>query len=149
MVSDFRKNGWMCPTNCFEKKNSLMFFRFMCSYFLPFFSNWFCVLIQPYYPKSEATFSKQFFLNYYFVYFAKLKKCLETYINCIWNCVTPLFITLEVQFKQKIPKHTPSSSETCNKDNNLNDIKEKNHEFAKSGALKITIFQKVSRCVAF
>ena len=31
----------------------------------------------------------------------------------------------------------------------LKDIEEKNHRFEKSGALKITILQRVIRCVAF
>ena len=48
-------------------------------------------------------------------------------------------------------KHTPPSSEMQNlfRRWHLKDIEEKNHGFEKSGALQITILQKVSGYIAF
>ena len=70
--------------------------------FCIFFSNWFHVLMQLFYSKSETTFSKQFFLNNYFCFLCKAQKFLKTCVDGVWNCVTPLFTPLEVQFSKNI-----------------------------------------------
>ena len=113
--------------------------------FCTIFSKWFHVLIQPFHVKSKTTFSKQFFLNYFF---CKPQKCLETCISCVVNCITPLFTQLEVKLKKNKKKNIrySLSSEMPNlfRKWHLKDIEEKNHGFKKSGTL-----QKVSRCIAF
>ena len=52
----------------------------------------------PFFYKSETTFSKQFSLHYSFCSLFKAQHCLETCVNYVWNCITPLFTPLEVQF---------------------------------------------------
>ena len=71
----------------------MSFYFFAC-----FFSNWDHVLIQPFYLKSETTFFRNFFSSFLF----EAQKCPETCVNCLWDCVTPIFTPLEVQFSKHI-----------------------------------------------
>ena len=56
----------------------------------------------PFFYISETTFSKQFSLHYSFCSLFKAQHCLETCVNYVWNCITPLFTPLEVQFFKTI-----------------------------------------------
>ena len=102
MVSDFWKNGPMCSTTGLENNCAIQFLRFVCFYLLIFFLNWFHVIRQPFYSKSETPFSKQFSLNFFFCFLCKGQQCLEICVNCYLNCVTPLFTPLEVKFSKYI-----------------------------------------------
>ena len=103
MVSDLEKNGLICLKNCFEKKVRFQVFKFyVFLLFCTFFSKQFLRHIKPFFSNSETTFSKQFSLNNFFCFLFKAQNYLEMCVNCAWNCVTPLFTPLEVQFSQNI-----------------------------------------------
>ena len=68
----FEKRALCVQQPALKKNCAIQFLRFVCFYFLIFFFNWFHVIRQPFYSKSETPFSKQFSLNYFFVFFVKV-----------------------------------------------------------------------------
>ena len=76
--------------------------------------NYFFAHIKPFFYQSEVVFSKQFSLNSFSCFLFNAQHCLETSVNCVWNCVTPLLTPLEVQFSKLFfffQKCTHSASE--------------------------------------
>ena len=129
-----------------KKKCAFKLLRFMCfSFFCNFCKNWFYLKCEPH---LENGFSGTLFC-----YFGKAPKCIKTGLNCIWNCVTPLFTSLEVQFSIIffLQKRTPSSSEMQSlfQRLHLKDIDEKNHGFEKLGAYKSQFCKKIVGALHF
>ena len=97
---------------------------------------------------NSPDFSNPLILLFYILFsIFNFKKCLEAWVNCVWNCVMPLCIPLEVKFSKKylfLQKCTPPSSEMRNLFQrwHLKDIKDKNHGFEKSRALKTQFYKK-------
>ena len=90
-------------------------------------------------PQYQNSFSQTFFVCFLFL----ALKCLETSVNCMWNCVTPIFTPLEVQFSEEFfffkNIHLPHMKyETCSErywgeESRIWKIRGlKNHNFAKS-----------------
>ena len=90
--------------------------------------------IRPCFQNSETIFSKQFFLNYLML------NCVETCVNCVCNCVKPLFTTLKIQFSRIFFfwKRTSPWSELLDllQKWHLKDINEKNHDYFYQGPFK-------------
>ena len=112
-----RKQKKVWEKNCFY--NVVLDLFQNCLMCLTNVITFFCKLIlQQFYQKSETIYLKQFFLNYFVFLFCKAKKCLETCMNCVWNCVMPLLNPLEVKFSKKKVKNIflpYMNSETCSK----------------------------------
>ena len=72
--------------------------------------------LQSYFSDTLSYFSTNIFITVFpklfFLFLCKAQHCLETCVNCVWNCVTPLF-TLRgpVSKKYFFQKWTPPSSE--------------------------------------
>ena len=109
--------------------------------------------IRQFLKKSKFKLSNQFFSQTFgFVFGSKLKNVYK-HALIAFNCIMPLLTPLNVQFKKNIffKKHTLPSSEMEDLFQrwHLKYIQKKNHGFEKSGALQITILQKVGRSLAF
>ena len=143
----------MCPKNCFEKKVRFQVFKFyVFLLFCTFFSKQFLRHIKPFFSNSETTFSKQFSLNNFFCFLFKAQNYLEMCVNCAWNCVTPLFTPLEVQFSQniffKIVLLPHLNCKTCSEGDIWKILRRRITNILNQGS-QVTIFHKVSGCLAF
>ena len=78
LVYDLLKNGLTCPKSYVLDFKFYVFF-FFCAYFFNV-TLWNKIAI---YHKPETTFSKHFFLNYFFGFLFKAQNCPET---CIKSC---------------------------------------------------------------
>ena len=65
--------------------------RYMCFSFFALFA-----------PKIWDHILRKVFPGQFLLLFFKAQKCLETCVNCVWNCLTPLFTSLEVKFSKHI-----------------------------------------------
>ena len=144
------KNCLMCPTNCLVNKRGLSGFQDLCFFCLFFVKGTLCTNTAIL-PKTWDRILKNSFSQLFFFFLCKssnmsrlmCKLCIKlpnAMNNPPWG---PIFILFFL--------HSPPSSEMPNlfRSWHLKGIEEKNHGFEKSGALQITILQKVNRCVAF
>ena len=92
------------------KKVHFQIFRiYVFLLFCTFFSKRFHVLIWPLTQNLRLHLKKKVFPELFFYFFCKARKCLETCVNCAWNCATPLFTPTEVKLKKNIFLKTYSS----------------------------------------
>ena len=99
-------------------------------------------------PKIWDPIFKTDFPKPFFCFLLIAQNCLEICVNCAWNCVTPLFTPLEVQFsKKKKFKNVLLPHLKCS-------VTFESYRWEESWiflirGLKITILRKVSGCLAF
>ena len=62
----------------------------MCFYFFALFFKLISCTNTAILPKIWDHIFKTVFPELFFCFLCKAKKCLETCVNCVWNCVTPL-----------------------------------------------------------
>ena len=100
----------------------------------------------------QTTFSKQFFLNNSFL--CKSQKCLETCVNCVWNCVTLLFTPLEGPFSKNIFSKNillpHMKCKTCSEGDIWKIVRRRITDLKNQGPSKSQYCKKkLSRCIAF
>ena len=82
----------------------------------------------------------------------KAQNCLETWVNCVWNCLMSLFTPLEVQFSEEKISKTYSSfiwNAKLAESEILKDIDEKNQGYFCVKLVDALIFQENGLAITF
>ena len=102
------KNGLMCQKNSFEKNYPFQVFKISVFFlFAFFFFKPISCTYTPILPKIWDLIYKTVFPEQFFLFSLQSLTMSETWVNCVWICITPLVTRLQIQFKitLKIPSY--------------------------------------------